>query len=174
VNEQPTNSHFFGDISHGSGTDVFDVPGPTLEFLTSNDEYCVMRGVIPPGVTVPLHSHDDAEDFFIVSGTQQVLIETDDGTVWVDARAGDHVRVTGSALHAHRNVSDRPAVDLIVTTARMGRMFREIGRPFTGTPLPVTPRGLAHFMEVSARYGVRLGAPEQNAAVGIDLPVFSG
>ena len=174
MNEQPTNSHFFGDISQGSGTDVFDVLGPTLEFLTSNDEYCVMRGVIPPGVTVPLHSHDDAEDFFIVSGTQQVLIETDDGTVWVDARAGDHVRVTGSALHAHRNVSDRPAVDLIVTTARMGRMFREIGRPFTGTPLSVTPRALAHFMEVSARYGVRLGTPEQNAAVGIDLPVFSG
>jgi hypothetical protein len=29
-------------------------------------------------------------------------------------------------------------------------------------------------MEVSARYGVRLGTPEQNAAVGIDLPVFSG
>jgi mannose-6-phosphate isomerase-like protein (cupin superfamily) len=110
---------------------VFDVLGPTVEFLTSNDEYCVMRGVIPPGVTVPLHSHDDAEDFFIVSGTQQVLIETDDGTVWVDAPAGDHVRVTGSALHAHRNVSDRPAVDLIVTTARMGRMFGEVGRPFT-------------------------------------------
>jgi mannose-6-phosphate isomerase-like protein (cupin superfamily) len=108
VNEQPTNSHFFGDISQGSGTDVFDVLGPTVEFLTSNHEYCVMRGVIPPGVTVPLHSHDDAEDFFIVSGTQQVLIETDDGTVWVDAPAGDHVRVTGSALHAHRNVSDRP------------------------------------------------------------------
>jgi hypothetical protein len=77
-------------------------------------------------------------------------------------------------LHAHRNVSDEPAVDLIVTTARMGQMFREIGRPFTGTPLPVTPEVLAQFMEVNARYDVRLGTPEQNAAVGIDLPVFSG
>ena len=168
------NSRVFGDVSLGSGTEVFDVLGPTLEFLTWNDEYCMMRGVVPPGVTVPLHGHDDAEDFFIVSGMQQVLIETDEGTVWVDARAGDHVRVTGSALHAHRNVSDEPAVDLIVTAARMGRMFREIGRPVTGTQLPVTPDALAHFMEVSARYGVRLGTPEQNAAVGIDLPVFSG
>jgi mannose-6-phosphate isomerase-like protein (cupin superfamily) len=171
---ESTNSRVFDDISSGSGTEVFDVLGPTLEFLTWNDEYCMMRGVVPPGVTVPLHSHDDAEDFFIVSGTQQVLIETDEATVWVDARAGDHVRVTGSALHAHRNVSAEPAVDLIVTTARMGRMFREIGRPFTGTPLPVTPEALAHFMEVSARYGIRFGTPEQNAAVGIDLPVFSG
>jgi mannose-6-phosphate isomerase-like protein (cupin superfamily) len=171
---ESTNSRVFEDISRGRGAEVFDVLGPTLEFLTWNDEYCMMRGVVPPGVTVPLHSHDDAEDFFIVSGTQQVLIETDEGTVWVDARAGDHVRVTGSALHAHRNVHAEPAVDLIVTTARMGRMFREIGRPFTGTPLPVTPEALAHFMEVSARYGIRLGTPEQNAAVGIDLPVFSG
>jgi mannose-6-phosphate isomerase-like protein (cupin superfamily) len=173
VTQASNVSHIFGNVSKGSGTEILDVLGPTVEFLTWNDDYCVMRGVVPPGVAVPLHSHDDAEDFYILSGTQQVLIETDDGPVWVDARAGDHVRVTGSALHAHRNVGDEPAVDLIVTTARLGRMFREIGRPFTGTPLPVTPEALARFMEVSARYGVRLGTPEQNAAVGIDLPVFS-
>jgi quercetin dioxygenase-like cupin family protein len=169
----PANSRIFDHIAKGTGSEVFDVLGPTVEFLTWNDEYCVMRGVVPPGVTVPLHSHDDAEDFFIVSGTQQVLIATEQHTQWVDAHAGDYVRVTGSALHAHRNVSDKPAVDLIVTTPRMGRMFREIGRPFTGTPLPVTPEALTRFMEVSARHGVRLGTAEQNAAVGIDLPVFS-
>ena len=103
-----------------------------------------------------------------------MLIEDDQGTHWVDANAGDYLRISGSALHAHRNVSDKPAVDLIVTTSRMGRMFREIGRPFTGQPLPVTPEALAHFMEVSAQYGIRLGTPQENAAVGIDLPVFSG
>jgi hypothetical protein len=110
----------------------------------------------------------------IWSGTQQVLIEDGQGTHWVDANVGDYVRISGSALHAHRNVSDEPAVDLIVTTARMGQLFREISRPFTGTPLPVTPEALAHFMEVSTRYGVRLGTPAENAAVGIDLPVFAG
>jgi quercetin dioxygenase-like cupin family protein len=168
------NSNIFQRISEGSGTEVLDVLGPTIEFLSWTDDFCVMRGVVPPGVTVPLHSHDDAEDFYIVSGTQQVLIEDGQGTHWVDANAGDYVRISGSALHAHRNVSDKPAVDLIVTTARMGQLFREIGRPFTGTPLPVTPEALAHFMEVSTRHGVRLGTPAENAAVGIDLPVFAG
>jgi quercetin dioxygenase-like cupin family protein len=167
-------SNIFRGIAEGTGTEVIDVLGPTLEFLTWTEEFCVMRGVVPPGVTVPLHSHDDAEDFYIVSGTQQVLVETALGLKWVDAHAGDYVRVSGSALHAHRNVSDEPAVDLIVTTARMGRAFREMGRPFTGTPLSVTPEALARFMEVSVRYGVRLGTPAENAAVGIDLPVFSG
>lgn len=169
-----SGSSVFHHVSEGTGTEILDVLGPTIEFLTWSDEFCVMRGVVPPEVTVPLHSHDDAEDFYIVSGTQQILIETAEGMQWVDAQAGDYVRVAGSALHAHRNVSDKAAVDLIITTARMGRLFREIGRPVTETPMPVTPEALAHFMEVSARYGVRLGTREENAAVGIDLPVFAG
>lgn len=169
-----SSSSVFYDLTKESGTDIMDVLGPTIEFLTENHEFCVMRGIVPPGVTVPLHSHEDPEDFFIVSGTQQVLIKTADGMRWVDAHAGDYVRVVGSALHAHRNVSDRPAVDIIITTMRMGQLFREIGRPVTETPMPVTPEALAHFMEASARYGVRLGTREENAAVGIDLPVFAG
>ncbi len=33
------------------------------------NQICVMRAVIPPGVTVPLHSHDDFEDFLILAGS---------------------------------------------------------------------------------------------------------
>jgi hypothetical protein len=44
-----------------------DLFGPTLEFLTSpqaaNNEFSVLRGTIPPGCSVPLHSHPDTEDF---------------------------------------------------------------------------------------------------------------
>jgi anti-sigma factor ChrR (cupin superfamily) len=47
---------------------VLDVLGPTVEFLTApsekDAEFCVMRGTIPPGVSVPLHSHADFETFF--------------------------------------------------------------------------------------------------------------
>ena len=57
--------------------------GPTIEFLTSPDEaddgLCVMRGVIPPGAVVPIHSHDDAEAFYILAGTEQVLTQGTDG-----------------------------------------------------------------------------------------------
>ncbi|MGV9801594.1 cupin domain-containing protein [Mycobacterium sp. NPDC003449] len=173
MESEAVKSHVFAQIAAGTGLEAVDVLGPTLEFMTSNNDFCIMRGVIPPGVTVPLHSHPDAEDFFILTGTHQVLIQTDEGTKWVDARAGDHIRVSGSELHAHRNVSNEPAVDLIVTTARMGQLFRQIARPSDGTPLPVTPEVLARFMEANAQYGVRLGTPEENAAVGIDLPVFS-
>ncbi|OBG74386.1 cupin [Mycobacterium sp. E2462] len=165
-------------IAAGTAREAFEVFGPSVEFVTWSDEehgqFCVMRAVVPPGVTVPLHSHPDAEDFLILAGTHQVLIESDRGLRWQDAHAGDYVRIPGGVLHAHRNVSDEPAVDLIVTTLRMGKFFTEVGLPSTGEPIAVTADRLRHFVAITQKYGYTLASPEQNAAVGIDLPVFSG
>jgi hypothetical protein len=113
----------------------------------------------PPGlgqVTVPLHSHEDPEDFYIVSGTQQVLIKDDDGLQWRDAHAGDYVHVPGGTPHAHRNVSGEPAIELVITTARIGRFFQEIGRPIIGITHPPAPDDLAEFVAAAARYGYNL------------------
>ena len=148
-----------------------DVFGPTLEFVSGPDDpaadFWVMRGVVPPGVVVPLHSHDDAEDFFILAGTQQVLTKSDQGLKWSDVNAGDYVHIPAGVPHAHRNVSDEPAVELVVTTARLGRFFQEVAR--SEIRQPPTPAELAEFVAVAARYGYDLGTPEQNAAVGIAL-----
>jgi quercetin dioxygenase-like cupin family protein len=124
-----------------------------------------MRGVVPPGVAVPLHSHDDAEDFYILAGTQQVLTKSDRGLHWRDVYAGDYVHIPAGTPHAHRNVSAEPAVELVVTTPRLGRFFQEVGR--TGVTHPPTPAELAEFIAVATRYGYDLGTPEQNAAIGI-------
>jgi len=47
---------------------VLDVLGPTVEFLVLPSDcagdYCVISGTIPPGVSVPIHSHPDDESFF--------------------------------------------------------------------------------------------------------------
>jgi quercetin dioxygenase-like cupin family protein len=164
-------------IAEGTLPHALDVFGPTVEFLRWPDDpdadFCVMRGMVPPGITVPLHSHDDAEDFYILAGTQQVLTQGNHGLEWRDAHAGDYVRVPGGIPHAHRNVSDQPAIDLIVTTARLGRFFLEVGRPVTGTPQPPTPDEIGHFVAVAANYGYTLGTPEENAGVGIETPDFT-
>ncbi|OBK43621.1 cupin domain-containing protein [Mycobacterium sp. 1081908.1] len=161
-------------MTPATGRDALEVFGPVVEFMTPPDEkqFCVMRAVIPPGVVVPLHRHDDFEDFYILAGGHQVLVENRGGLEWRDARAGDYVRVPGDVPHAHRNVSQEPAVDLIITTARMGRFFRDVGRP-VGSP-PPTAREVARFVETAGRYGYRLATPDENVAVGITLPVFSG
>jgi quercetin dioxygenase-like cupin family protein len=158
-------------IAEGTPYATLDVFGPTLEFVSGPDDpaagFWVMRGVVPPGVVVPLHSHDDAEDFLILAGTQQVLTKGNQGLQWTDVNPGDYVHIPAGVPHAHRNVSDEPAVELVVTTARLGRFFKEVAR--FDTSRPPTPAELAEFVAVAARYGYDLGTPEQNAAVGIAL-----
>jgi quercetin dioxygenase-like cupin family protein len=75
---------------------VFDVCGPTVQFLNSPEEtdsvYCAMIGTIPPGLSVPLHSHLDVESFFALSGTVQVLLEKGDQLEWLKVKPGEFVR----------------------------------------------------------------------------------
>jgi quercetin dioxygenase-like cupin family protein len=127
-----------GEIIHeviaGTSNLVLDVLGPTVEFLTSpaaaHGDFCVMRGVIPPGVAVPLHSHDATEVFFVLSGTKQVLTLGSGPAEWVDVHAGDYVHVPRGTRHAHRNVSDEPLIELVITTAGSGTGLRR------SAPLP--------------------------------------
>jgi hypothetical protein len=52
-------------ISRRDEQAIVDVYGPYIQFLTSlekNDsELCFLKGVIPPGVSIPLHSHAEEE-----------------------------------------------------------------------------------------------------------------
>jgi quercetin dioxygenase-like cupin family protein len=152
---------------------VLDVFGPTGEVLTSPSEgYCVILGTIPPGVSVPTHAHADFEGFFVVPGAVQVLAQRGDGFEWLEARRGDFLQFPGGAKHGFRNASAEPVVQLITTTPRLGRFFREVGRPVTaGESLPPpSPAELRLFAEVATRYVHWLGSPQENAAVGIDVP----
>jgi len=126
-----------------------------------------MRGVVPPGVTVPLHSHDDAEDFFILSGTQQVLSESDSGCngvtlmrgicphpSWDPARAPQRVRPAGGRASHHRR-----AARAILSRDRPARLLTQ----------PPTPDELADFITVATKYGYILGTLEQTPLSGIAL-----
>jgi quercetin dioxygenase-like cupin family protein len=165
------SAHIVNEGTYG----VLDVFGPTLEFLILPEEAdgscCVMTGTIPPGVSVPLHSHPDIESFCLVSGGVQVASQREGKFEWLDVRPGEFVHVPSNARHAWRNTSSEPAVQLITTTPKLGRFFREVGRPVTrGMPLlPPTPDDLQHFMRIAAKYNYWLGSPTENAAIGIAL-----
>jgi quercetin dioxygenase-like cupin family protein len=154
---------------------LLDVFGPTLQFLNSSEEsnpvYCIMRGTIPPGVSVPLHSHPDVESFFTLSGTVQALIERENGFEWLDLKPGDFLHIPGDAKHAFRNRSSEPVVQLVATTPRLGKFFRQIGRPVTPdeSRSAPTPDDLERFARVAAAHQHWLGNPEENAAIGISL-----
>ena len=170
----PRSSNLFRHVATAPPGPTRDVMGATIEIISTSTEFWVLRGVVPPGSVVPLHRHADTEDFLILSGSQQVLITDGTGLAWRDACAGDYIHVPANVVHAHRNVSTEPAIDLIVTTARLGQFFLDVGRPITDAPAIPTEAELAHFLAKSAEYGYVLGTPEENAAYGIEVPSFAG
>jgi quercetin dioxygenase-like cupin family protein len=131
---------------------------------------CVMRGTIPPRGAVPLHSHGDPETFLALAGKIEGLAMSPDGHRWVPVRPGDVFHVPGHAPHAWRNPSHEPAVMIIVSTARLGSFFREIGTPANGSPSPSADDALRTFLETAGRYGYWNASPEENAAVGVAIP----
>jgi quercetin dioxygenase-like cupin family protein len=152
---------------------VLELFGPTVEYLTSpedeHNDFCVLKGTIPPGASVPLHSHADTEDFLVISGAVEGLRHDAQGYTWIAVKAGDYMHVPGHAQHAWRNLSGEPTIMLMITTKKMARFFQETGRPLAAAGQPMTPEDLERFAAVSARYGYWNATPEENALVGIDI-----
>ena len=80
-----------------------------LEFLASPDEteseICLIRGMMPPGVAVPLHSHSDVEIFYVLEGSLEAFRFGNVTHRWVSFGPGDIVSIPGNAKHALRNSS---------------------------------------------------------------------
>ena len=143
--------------------------GPLLKYLTvpdGSDDYCVMQVSIPAEASVPLHGHGDRETFYMLSGELEAFAQDR----WVTLQPGDTLDIVDGVKHALRNRSGAGVTFLLVTTAKLGRFFRAIGRPVTGQPLPPpTASDLQHFAEVSQAYGYWLGSADDNAAVGFGV-----
>ena len=142
MDPQTTRGEVIRGVAGGTSRMVLDVLGPTVEFLTSpaaaQDDFCVMRGVIPPGVAIPLHSHDATEVFFVLTGTKQVLTLDGGPAEWVDVRAGDYVHVPRGTRHAHRNVSDEPLIELVeIVVASAYELRDQSGVAVTPPPVAV-------------------------------------
>jgi uncharacterized RmlC-like cupin family protein len=152
--------------------ETINVLGPTIQYLTEPGELsapCIMRGTIPAGVSVPLHSHADPETFLMLSDSVDGLINTNGEFEWVRIDPGGIFHVPSDAKHAWRNQGQAPAAMIIVSTSRLGRFLREIGKPHVPGAPPVRPSEseIQHFLDVAARYGYWNATREENARIGI-------
>jgi quercetin dioxygenase-like cupin family protein len=160
---------------HESEHPLLDVFGPTVQFLTSPEEaegtFCILIGVIPRDGFIPIHSHEGIECFFMLSGQQEVVVEVQGEFRWIVCNAGEFIQVPSGAKHGFLNRSAKPASSLIVTTAKLGRFYKEIGRPLdpgSQQKMP-TAHELQHLMDAAKRHGYWMATSEENAAVGISL-----
>jgi quercetin dioxygenase-like cupin family protein len=150
--------------------EILDVLGPRIKFLTAlsdNDqEYCLIRGTVPAGLVVPIHSHPERETFYVLEGEVEGFWEDR----WSTLGVGDVCDLPGGLKHGWRNPSSVPASMLVVVPMRLAWFFRDIGRPVaTVAPGPPKSADLQRMIEISRAYGYWLGGPADNAAVGISF-----
>ena len=172
------SSGICAQFAHLVGADpsvTLDVLGPTIQFVTSPADTgapCVMRGTIPPGVSIPLHSHGDPETLVMLSGSVEGLAYRTEDFEWLRLQPGDVFYVPPDAKHAWRNSGQTRAEMAVISTSKMGRFFQELGKPlrFGVPPAPPTRDELARFQTIAERYGYWNATPEENARVGIMMP----
>ena len=176
--DNPSTTGSFPCVDRKRDCGALNVLGASIQFLVGpqqdEDAPCILKRTIPPGISVPMHSHDFVEIFFVLSGNFEVIIG--DGKMrWIEVGAGDLVEVPSNVKHAFRNRSQHPVINLVFTTSKHGRYFQEIGRPAASWDRirPPTPDEIEHFVKTAALYGYWLATPEENASVGIRVPQFT-
>lgn len=145
-----------------------------IEFLASpedlSDTFCLIRGTMPPGVVVPLHSHAEPELLYVLDGSIEVYRSNHAGNEWASAIAGDAVAIPGSVKHALRNSTAANATLALFTKSKLYAFFRELAQPLDPCqPAPPATENLRELSEAAARYGYWLASPQENAAIGISI-----
>jgi quercetin dioxygenase-like cupin family protein len=153
---------------------LLSMPNGTLfEILASPEEagdaICLIRGTVPPGVAVPLHSHPDLELFYILEGSIEIFQSKEGASGWTTVGVGGVVAIPDNVKHALRNTSSLPVALFVVTTSKMYKFFCEVSKPFDPNRRPAapTPKAMEAFFGTVARYGYWMASPEENAAIGM-------
>jgi quercetin dioxygenase-like cupin family protein len=154
---------------------TYNVLGVLLQFLTTpeqvNDPITVMRGTVPPGVVIPLHSHADPEVFYVLDGALEVFQAEGPTAGWQTVTVGEIVTIPGNIRHALRNTSPAPTTSITVSKQELYNFFRELAQPFDPSvpPAPPTPEAMQQLFQLAAKYKFWLASPDENAAIGISL-----
>lgn len=163
------------ETKRGAEEQTFIVLGVLLQFLSTpeqiNDQISVMRGTVPSGVVIPLHSHADPEIFYVLNGSLEIFQAEDPSESWNTVTAGEVVSIPGNVGHALRNSSSSPVTVITVSKQDLYRFFRELARPFDPSRLPASSsrEEIEQLLSVAEKYGYWLASPDENAAIGIPL-----
>jgi quercetin dioxygenase-like cupin family protein len=159
---------------------VFEILGASVEFLVGphpgDESPCILKGTIPSGVLIPMHSHDVIEIFFVLAGNIEVLVEAGGKMQWVEAGVGDLIEIPSNARHAFRNRSQNPVLNLLFTTSKHGRYLQEIGRRLAcgESVRPPAPDEIIAFFEDSAALWLLVCDPGRECISRHHCPLDAG
>jgi quercetin dioxygenase-like cupin family protein len=154
---------------------MFTVVGTLLQFVSTPEQnranLSVMRGGIPAGAVVPLHSHASPEIFYVLEGMLDVFQDEGKSSEWKTATVGDVVTVAGGVKHALRNPGSTLVMTILISDEQLYRFFQELAEPLdpASGPPPPSPAIMQKLFEVAARYNYWIGSPAENASIGIQV-----
>lgn len=147
---------FLNPIIRPTDEPTFAVLGTLLQFVSTPDQnggsLSVMRGGIPPRAVIPLHSHADAEIFYVTEGTMEVFQDDGISSGWQTVDTGEVVTIAGGVKHAIRNSGSTLVMTVLVSEGQLYRFFRELAEPLDpGTAPPVPkPEVMRKLFEVAS------------------------
>ena len=164
------------DNSNARSVDqTFNMFGGLFNFLVTpaetGHEVSFFKGILPPGVVIPLHSHAEPEVFYVLEGSLEVYRESGQPQGWSTTQPGGVLAIPGNVKHALRNTSSTPTTVLLVTQEELYNFFRSIAKPFEvgQMPVPPSPEDMQQLFVAAAKYHYWMGSPEENATIGISL-----
>ena len=154
---------------------TFNMFGVLLNFLITpaetGYEVSFFKGILPPGVVIPLHSHAEPEIFYVLEGSLEVYRESGQPQGWFTTQPGGVLAIPGNVKHALRNTSSTPTSVLLVTQEELYNFFRSIAKPIEVGQMhaPPSPEDTQRLFAAAAKYHYWMGSPEENATIGISL-----
>ena len=154
---------------------MFTVVGILLQFVSTPDQnggdLSVMRAGLPTRAVIPLHSHNDAEIFYVLEGAMDVYQDDGISSGWQTASAGEVVTIAGGVKHALRNPNSTLVRMVSVSQRQLYCFFRELAEPLDPNAVPAAPKPevMQRLFKLAARYQYWIASPSENAAIGINL-----
>ena len=130
---------------------VWNILGQTYVPKQVSENSFSWHATFPPGTFVPPHIHPTQEEFILV---QDGMLDLKLDGVWVQAKAGDLVRLPRGIPHGYFNKSDKPARALfwVSPTQKLEALFNRLHNL----------TDVAEIVRISAEHEVNFLPPEAN------------
>ncbi|AEU38042.1 cupin domain-containing protein [Granulicella mallensis] len=164
-----------GQAVAASREQIYQVLGVLQQFLVRPQEgankIALIRGELPEGCEIPLHSHRDVEIFFIISGQVSIYVEGLNGSAWQTIAEGEAVSIPGGSKHALRAAGTTPADVISVTGGELFSFFEALAQPIAEGEVMIAPtmETMQGVFAAAAKYGIWLASPEENRAIGLAM-----
>jgi quercetin dioxygenase-like cupin family protein len=120
---------------------------------------------VPPGATIPLHTHPQVEAFYVLSGELEFALDVGGAVRCGTVPIGQTVLIPRDTRHSFSNASNQTARVLITCEPALVRFFDEAGVPLAEVPPgPPSAAAIARVVQIAEGHGHRFYGPHPGSS----------